>query len=67
MLARLEEGLVPGDVVLMHDGVAAGADDRDRAEPAFPEEPLRLLEDAGAPAATLPAPPRPWRSGGPTS
>ena len=34
--------------------IAAGADERDRAEPAFPEEPLRLLEDAGALAATLP-------------
>jgi alkylation response protein AidB-like acyl-CoA dehydrogenase len=34
--------------------IAAGADDRDRGVPAFPEEPLRLLEDAGALAATLP-------------
>jgi hypothetical protein len=34
--------------------IAAGADDRDRAAPAFPEEPLRLLEDVGALAATLP-------------
>ena len=99
MLARLEEDLAPGGVVLMHDGVgpgalrddcratadllaplaamaaarglaagpsrrggpvdalriiAAGAGDRDHAEPAFPEEPMRLLEDAGALAATLP-------------
>ena len=34
--------------------IAAGAGARDRAEPAFPEEPMRLLEDAGALAATLP-------------
>ena len=34
--------------------IAAGAGDRDHAEPAFPEEPMRLLEDAGALAATLP-------------
>jgi alkylation response protein AidB-like acyl-CoA dehydrogenase len=34
--------------------IAEAADDRDRAAPAFPEEPLRLLEAAGALAATLP-------------
>jgi hypothetical protein len=44
----------PGSLDAALAEIAAGADGRDRA-PAFPEGPMRLLEAAGALAATLPA------------